>query len=83
MGALIVLYCYRNVRSYNFPLDSDTLDNLSKKKFSEETNKKVRWVRKMFSEWRSDRNASGMEFIECDLEDICPITEDNFIFGMK
>ena len=65
------------------PLDEGTLRQLGRKNFSEETIKKVRWVRRMFAEWRDTRNdVPNLDFISCDLEDLVSISVENFVFGM-
>ena len=76
-------FSYRHVRTYNFPRDTDSLNALGKKKFSDETTKKVKWVCKMYSEWKASRNATGIDIIECDLEDIASISVGTFNFAMK
>ena len=76
-------WIFRNSHTYNFPLDSDTLTDLGRKKFSPETVKKMMWVHRMYSNWRDARNATGMEFIACDLEDMSTICTESFLFGMK
>ena len=76
-------WIFRNSHTYNFPLDSDTLTDLGRKKFSSETVKKMTWVHHMYSNWRDARNATGMEFIACDLEDMSTICTESFLFGMK
>ena len=74
---------FRNVRTYNFPLDTDSLTELGRKKFSGETEKKIGWVRHMFSDWKEVHNATGIDFVECDLEKIISINVENFVFAMK
>ena len=45
--------------------------------------KKVTWVRRMFSQWRIQRNEDvPQEVILCDLDDHETITEDNLVFAM-
>ena len=57
-------------RDYNAPLDDDEMERLSHKDFSHETKKKMRWVLKMFTEWRSYHNLSAsLDHVECDLHD--------------
>ena len=72
-------------RTFNFPLDKHSLDVLSKKNFSDETLKKVRWVRNIFAEWRFDRNMKQFEdeVVECDLEYRNTITPESLVFAMQ
>ena len=67
---------------YNAPLSDDVLVKLSHKNFSKETMKKVRWVRKMYNEWRAYRHANGFEFITCDIEDPKSICEESLTFAL-
>ena len=54
------------------------MSNLSRKKFSDETMKKVNWVRRMYVDWRSFRNSqSDLQSFECDIEDVKTITKAN------
>ena len=43
-------------RTYNFPLDEQSFESMAYKNFSEETQKRIHWVRKMYSEWRDVHN---------------------------
>ena len=71
-------FYFRILRGYNEPLDHDSMTKLARKNFSDDTLKKVKWVRHMFSQWRIDRNNNGNEeFIYCDLDDHETITEQN------
>ena len=63
-------------------MDDDSLSELGRKKFSDETVKKIKWVRNMFCQWREDRNATGIDHILCDLENISNITVAIFVFAM-
>ena len=71
--------------TYNFPLDEQSFESLAYKNFSEETQKKICWVCKMYSEWRDVRNFNhGQdEFISCDLENLSTITVESLVFGMR
>ena len=69
-------------RTYNTPLSQSDLKDLSHKNFSKETVKKVRWVTKMFHEWREYRHASGLEFIYCNLDEISTITKESVIYAL-
>ena len=71
------------MRGYNEPLDHDSMTKLARKNFSDDTLKKVKWVRHMFSQWRIDRNNNGNEeFIYCDLDDHETITEQNLVYAL-
>ena len=70
-------------RSYHEPLNSDDLEGLTKKKFSYETMKKVRWVLKMYREWRLVRNSSSLLLdIQCDLDDGNSINKESLVSGV-
>ena len=81
---MIMYYCsFRSTRIYNEPLDMVSMKKLARKNFSEETIRKVTWVRRMYSQWRIERNERSFdEQILCDLDDHETITEDNLVFGM-
>ena len=72
----------RSVRKFNTPLDDKALVSLSWKNFSDETMKKVQWVTKMYSDWRSFRHSEGLQYISCDLEDASTITEESLLFAV-
>ena len=74
---------FRSSRTYNFPLDDQTLSSLGRKKFSDETVKKIGWVQRMYSDWREVHNATGINYIACDLEDMNTVSVDDFVFAMK
>ena len=75
--------CFRSYRIFNEPLDYYALQNMARKNFSEETTKKVNWVQKMYSQWRIQRNDSGLyELITCDLGDHETINEHDFTSSM-
>ena len=44
-------------RSYHQPLAKEDLKTMSRKHFSDETNKKIRWVVNMFDDWRNYQNS--------------------------
>ena len=72
------------VRVFKDPLKSGVLDDLSHKNFSPDTMKKVKWVTKMFREWRGQRNSDpNKEFIQCDLDEKDTISKDGLIFAMS
>ena len=52
---------------YNEPLKAEDLKDLKHKNFSEDTLKKIKWVTKMYREWRGHRNVGGI-VIQCDLD---------------
>ena len=71
-------------RQYNLPLEQGEIEDLSHKKFSDETLKKIRWVTKMYREWRAYRNGlPNLEKITCDLEDISTISYDSLILAVS
>ena len=64
-------------------MESDELLKLKRKTFSDETMKKVRWVIKMYCEWRAYCNSQEtLEDIYCDLDDISMITKESLVFGV-
>ena len=58
---------------------------LAKKNFSEETEKKMRWVRRMYGEWRVERNNTyGQDdLIDCDLENVSTINQCSLLNAMR
>ena len=70
-------------REYNVGLNDDQMEDLSHKNFSYETNKKIRWVLKMFHEWRSYWNSTpDLKHIDCDLDDKSSISMESVIFAV-
>ena len=54
------------------------MENLTRKTFSDETMKKVNWVRRMYTDWRNYRNGSpSLESVECDIEDISNLNKES------
>ena len=71
-------------RSYNDPLDLESMRRLSRKNFSEETMKKVAWVHHMYSQWRIYCNSlDNGEYIYCNLDGHETITQENIVFSMS
>ena len=59
------------------------MEKLTCKKFSDETNKKINWVFRMFQDWRNYRNSLGnLHIIDCDLSDINSISEVSLKFAL-
>ena len=59
------------------------LDDLSHKNFSYQTNKKIRWVKNMFVDWRNYRNSiSPGEIIYCDLDNVETIDKNSVLFAV-
>ena len=53
------------------------------KNFSEETDRKIKWVRKMYSQWQLQRNeANPQDQIKCDLDDDETINQADFVYGV-
>ena len=69
-------------REFKPPLPEEDLIDLSHKNFSAETMKQVRWVRKMYREWRQFRNSQGFATMHCDLEDKAMITAESLKYAM-
>ena len=75
--------CLFLIRSYHEPLCKEDLNTMSKKTFSGETNKKIRWVVKMYNEWRSYRNSQpNLDNIVMDFDDVSSITKESLVFVM-
>ena len=64
------------------PLPDAELTDLACKNFSSETMKQVRWVHKMYREWRANRHANGFQYIQCDLEEKATITAESLKFAL-
>ena len=65
---------------FHVPLDEQSMEKLGRKRFSEETNKKVPWVRRMFKDWKLFRNSDPTLLdVKCDLEDVTSFTREEFI----
>ena len=61
--------------AFNKPLKEDILQYLGHKNLSPQTMKKVKWVTKMYKDWRNFRQSrETLENIECDLDDVHTIT---------
>ena len=69
-------------RNFKETLSDDALVKLSHKNFSEETMKQMRWVRKMYREWRAFCHSCDLIFICCDLEDRAMITAESLKFAL-
>ena len=71
-------------RPFKLPLKSGDLEDLSHKNFSPDTMKKIKWVTKMYREWRNYRHSlPKMEKVACDLDDKNSITKESFVFAMS
>ena len=66
-------------------MDYESFEVLAHKNFSGENLKKIKWVRKMFAEWREVCNFEHChdDYINCDLEDMSTITVDSLVSGMR
>ena len=70
-------------QQFNEPLKTEELEDLNRKKFAPETHKKINWVTKMYRDWRNFRaSCESLENIECDLNDVMTITEENAIYTL-
>ena len=64
-------------------MSNSKLEDLTRKRFSYQTNKKICWVKNMFVQWRNYRNSiTPGELIYCDLNDVTSITESSVIFAV-
>ena len=73
-------------REYHEPLDVNSMTKLTYKKFSDETNKKIKWVLKMYREWRINRITRECQDDTinniCDLDDVDNIKKENLVTGV-
>ena len=68
------------MRKFKEPLSPDVMVNLSRKSFSEETMKKVVWVRNMYNDWRKFRNESiVLQSVQCDLENVGSFSKEELL----
>ena len=72
---------YRHVHTFYDPVLEDELAELMKKQFSPKTNKKIKWVTKMYSDWREARN-SDHDHILVDLDDVSSLSIQNLSFAL-
>ena len=73
-----------DVREFKAPLKEEDLDELSHKNFSPDTMKKVKWVTKMYREWRNYRNSQPhLDKISCDLDHQEMISKDSLMFALS
>ena len=64
-------FLFRKSGSFRAPLQELDMLSLSQKKFSDETNKKIAWVKKMYTDWRLFRNGqSHLQSFDCDLDNV-------------
>ena len=76
------IFC-RGRHDYHEPLDTASLQCLTRKNFADETKKKMAWVVNMFTDWREYRNGlEGLSDIHCDLNDVTMINEESLKFAM-
>ena len=64
------------------PLPDEDLAELTHKNFSSETMRQIRWVRKMYREWCHHHHSSGLQRVQCDLEDKATITAASLKFAL-
>ena len=77
------IFLFRRKRHYHEPVSDGELHGLSVKNFSYQTNKKIKWVKNMYVDWRKYRNSiTPGELIFCDLEDITTINESSLVFAL-
>ena len=67
---------------FKVPLLDEDLVELSHKNFSDETMKQIRWVRKMYREWCSQREGLGLAAIKCNLENKAMITVESLKYAL-
>ena len=54
---LIIFIHLFSLRTFHMPMLDEELEELKKKQFVLETDKKIKWVNKMFFEWRKARTS--------------------------
>ena len=65
--------------SYKKPLQQNVMESLSHKNFSDETMKKVNWVRRMYNDWREFRNGNpNLQSINSNIEEFNHLKKDEF-----
>ena len=70
-------------RSFHEPLKQEELQSLGYNNFAPDTMKKVRWVTKMYREWRNHWNSiGGGEQISCDLDCKETISEESLTYAL-
>ena len=73
-----LILLFRKLQSYKVPLYKSVMESLSHKKFSDETIKKVKWVKGMYVDWRNFRNSQDdLQSFQYDIEDIETVTKEN------
>ena len=61
----------RKLRSYKAPLEESVMVKMTRKTFSDETMKKVHWVRRMFNDWKTFRNSQEhLQSIDVDIDNV-------------
>ena len=64
------------------PLETD-IDSLGWKKFARETDKKIRWVLKMYHQWREERNKHpDLIHIWADLDHVACLQKSTLCYGL-
>ena len=67
---------------YN-PVLEDELEELTKKQFTLETNKKIKWVVKMFHEWcQAHKSLADRHHVQANLEDPGSLNEDALMYAL-
>ena len=68
---------FRKLRSFKKPLPENVMVQYSRKQFSDETHKKIKWVRNMYSDWRDFRNAdANLQDVTCDIQSLGSFTKE-------
>ena len=68
---------FRKGRSFSMPLKDSQMVSMTRKQFSDETNKKIAWIKRMYTDWRSFRNSQkDLESFSCDLENVQSINPE-------
>ena len=69
--SIFVCDYFSKVRQYKVPLENSQMVSMTRKSFSDETMKKVHWVRRMYADWRLFRQSQeNLRNYSCDLDNL-------------
>ncbi len=78
------VYKFHKSRHYNQPIEDSKIEDLSVKKFVQNTDRKVHWCVNMYRQWCIQRNEiPGMERIVADLDCAKTLNAQNLIFALS
>ena len=77
------VFFFSGKRRYHEPMCDVELHDLTRKKFAYQTNKKIKWVKNMYVDWRKYRNSiSPGEIVNCDMDNVETIDESSLVFAI-